>query len=192
LVPVGLSSSARQRGWTQLVKTPVQNWNSSELESFLERYFYDNRSFREVLSEPLLLLSVLPFILLYGVVLMWRPIVEEWKQLYAGPFGDDLILDSPALWNRCRAQMSDWKERLIARAKANLSGRRSEPKGRPFAVTDMSSNPTGIGRALRSEKQVLPEVPPVSSKRHVIFPGAEAIRNGDVLPKPWEESQWID
>lgn len=36
LVPIGLSSSARQAGWTQLVKMPVENWNSSELESFLK------------------------------------------------------------------------------------------------------------------------------------------------------------
>lgn len=192
LVPVALAYSARQRGWTQLVKMPVQNWNSSELESFLQRYLYGNRSFRELVSDPLLFLSVIPIIFLYGVILMRREIVEEWRQLYRGPFGDDLILDAPALWNRCKEQMSDWKERLIAGATASLSDRRSEPKGHPCAATDMRPNPTGIGTPSRIEKQVLPEVPPVNSKRHVIFPGAEAIRNGDVLPKRWDESQWID
>jgi hypothetical protein len=43
-LPIGLSSSARERGWTQLIKIPIQRWKSSELESFLQEDFYGNRS----------------------------------------------------------------------------------------------------------------------------------------------------
>lgn len=192
LIPIGLSSSARQGGWTQLVKMPVQNWSSSELEGFLRDYFYGNRTFREVLSEPLFFVSVIPLILLYGVILMRREIVEEWKQLYAGPFGDDLIFDVSALRRRCKERMSDWKDRLVAGAKASLSSRRSEPKERPFAATNIRPNPTRIDTPLRSEKQVPPAAPSTKPKCYSIFPGAEAIRSSDAPAKPWDESQWID
>lgn len=192
LVPIGLSSSARQAGWTQLVKMPVENWNSSELESFLKEYFYGNRTFREVLSEPLFFLIVILFILLFGVILMKREIIEEWRQLYAGPFGDDLILDMPALWRRYEEQMNDWKGRLIANTKAGLSNRRSESKEQGLMSTNTKPYHVEIGTSLGCQKQVVPAASPMKPKRHLIFPGAEAIRNGDGPPKPWDESQWID
>jgi hypothetical protein len=192
LVPMGLSPSARQRGWTQLVKMPVQNWNSSELESFLRKYFYGNRTFREVLSEPLFFLATIPFILLFGLILMKREIAEEWKQLYARPFGDDLIFDMPVLWKRRKEQMNDWKGRLIANTKVGLSNRRSEPKEQALVATNTKPYHAKVGTPLRYGKQVVPAASPVKSTRRLIFPGAEAIRNGDGPPKPCDESQWID
>jgi hypothetical protein len=190
-VPIGLSSSARQNGWTQLVEMPVENWNSSELESFLRKYFYDNRTFREVLSEPLFFLFVIPFIVLFGVILMKREIVEEWRQLYAGPFWDDLIFDMPVLWRRCKEQMNDWKERLIANTKAGRSSRRSESKEQVILAANTESYRTEVSTPLGCEKQT-PAASLVKAKRHLIFPGAEAIRSGDGPSKPWDESQWID
>lgn len=192
LVPIGLSFYARQNGWTQLVKTPVQNWRSSELENFLKEYFYGNRTFREVLSEPLFFIVVIPFILLFGVMLMKREIVEEWRELYAGPFGDDLIFDMPALWRRCKEQMNNWKGHLIANTKAGLSNRQSEPNEHAFAATNVKPYHAEVCTPLGCEKQVVLAASPVKPKRHLIFPGAEAIRNGDGPPKPWDESQWID
>lgn len=192
LVPIGLSSSARQAGWTQLVEMPVQNWNSSELESFLKEYLYGNRTFRELLSEPLFFLVVIPFILLFGVILMKREIVEEWRQLYAGPFGDDLIFDMPVLWRRCKEQMGGWKGRLIANTKTSLSNRRSERKEQAFVTSNTKPYHAEVGTPLRYEKQVVPAASPVRPTHRFIFPGAEAIRNGDGPLKPWDESQWID
>ena len=192
LVPIGLSSSARQAGWTQLVKMPVENWNSSELESFLKAYFYGNRTFREVLSEPLFFLVVIPFIFLFGVILMKREIAEEWRQLYAGPFGDDLIFDMPVLRRRCKEQMNDWKGRLIANTKASLSSRRSERTKQAFVTSNKKDYHAKVGTPLRYEKQVVPAASPLKPTRRLIFPGAEGIRNGDGPPKPWDESQWID
>ena len=192
LVPIGLSSSPRQAGWTQLVKMPVENWNSSELESFLKEYFYGNRTFREVLSELLFFLAVIPFILLFGVILMKKEIVEEWREIYAGPLGDDLIVDMPVLWRRCKGQMNDWKEHLIANTKTNLSSRRSEPKEQALVATNTKPYHTEVGTPLRYEKRVVPAASPVKPTRRLLFPGVEAIRNGDGPPKPWDESQWID
>lgn len=192
LVPIGLSSSARQAGWTQLVKTPVENWNSSELESFLKEDFYGNRTFREVLSEPLFFLTVIPFILLFEVILIKKEIIEEWRQLYAGPFGDDLIFDMPVMLRRCKGQINGWKVRLIANTKAGLSNRQSEPNEHAFAATSMKPYHAEVCTPLECEKQVDPAASPMKPKRHLLFPGAEAIRSGDGPPKPWDESQWID
>jgi hypothetical protein len=192
LVPIGLSFSARQADWTQLVEMPIETWNSSELENFLKEYFYGNRTFREVLSEPLFFLLVIPFILFFGVILMKREIVEEWGQLCAGPFGDDLIFDRPVLWLHFKEQMSDWKERLIANTKAGFFYRRSEPKEQALVATSTKPYHAEAGTPLRYEKQVVPAASPVNPTRRLIFPGAEAIRNGDGPPKPWDESQWID
>jgi hypothetical protein len=192
LIPIGLSSSARQAGWTQLVKMPVQNWSSSELENFLKEYFYGKRTSWEVLSEPLLFLVVIPFILLFGVLLMKREIVEEWRQLIAGPFGDDLIFDMPVLWRRYKEQMNDWKGFLIASTKTSFSSRRSEPKEPAIMSTNAKSYRAEAGVPLRCEEQTVRAVSLVKPNHHLIFPGAEAIRNGDGPPKPWDESQWID
>jgi hypothetical protein len=175
-----------------MVEMPVENWNSSELESFLKEYFYGNRTFREVFSEPLFFLVVIPFILLFGVILMKREIVEEWRQLYAGPFGDDLICDIPVLWRRCKEQMDGWKERLIANTKVGLSNRQSEPKEHAFVATNTKPYHAEVGTPLGCEKQVDSAASLVKPKRHLIFPGAEGIRRGDGPPKPWDESQWID
>jgi len=192
LVPVGLSSSARQRGWAEVVKTPVQDWRSSELESFLQRYYYGDRSFRELLSEPLLFLSVVPIILLYGVILMWREIAEEWRQLYEGQFGDESIFDAPAYWSRCKDQMSDWRKCLIGNAKARLSRVHTRPKEHPLVASSRAAIQSEESAPSAGEKLVIPVVPSAEPTRYMIFPGAAAIRDGNVAPKPWDESQWID
>ena len=123
---------------------------------------------------------------------MKREIVEEWGQLYAGPFGDDLIFDTPVLWMRFKEQMGDWKERLIANTKAGFLNRRSEPKEQALVATNTKPYHAEAGTPLRYEKQVVPAASPVKPTRRLIFPGAEAIRSGDGPPKPWDESQWID
>lgn len=123
---------------------------------------------------------------------MRREIVEEWRQLYAGPFGDDLIFNMPALWMSCKEQMNDWKEHLIANTKAGLSSRRSESKEQAILAANTKPYHAEVGTPLRGEKQAVPTASHAKPKRHLIFPGAEAIRSGDGPPKPWDDSQWID
>jgi hypothetical protein len=88
--------------------------------------------------------------------------------------------------------MNDWKERLITNPKASLSDRRSEPKEHALVAANTKSYHSGVGTSLRCEKQAVPVASPTKLKHHLIFPGAEAIRNGDGPPQPWDESQWID
>ncbi len=79
------------------MKLPAQTWPSPELEAFFQRDFYDGRTFSQVIAQPMLLVYIVPFIFLFGVIYLWHDIAEEWRQLYAGPFGDDLIFDFPVL-----------------------------------------------------------------------------------------------
>lgn len=189
--PIGLSSSARERGWNELVKVPVQRWKSSELESFLQEDFYDNRTFGEVIAEPLSFICVIPFLALYVAVMIRQELAGEWRRLYE-LYGVEFASDWSALWRRFREQIQEWKYRLFAETKASLLTSQSEPKEQPVTAANQRASHAEDGTFLKSEKPVAPVDPPVKPKRHMIFPGAAVIRNGDVPPKPWDKSQWID
>lgn len=189
--PIGLSSSARERGWNELVKVPVQRWKSSELESFLQEDFYDNRTFGEVIAEPLSFICVIPFLALYVAVMIRQELAGEWRRLYE-LYGVEFASDWSALWRRFREQIQEWKYRLFAETKASLLTSQSEPKEQPVTAANQRASHAEDGTFLKSEKPVAPVDPPVKPKRHMIFPGAAAIRNGDIPPKPWDKSQWID
>ena len=110
LLPIALSPSANRDGWTQLVKLPAQTWPSPELEAFFQRDFYDGRAFSQVIALPMLRYLTLFPIFLFGMIDSRHEIVQEWRQLYAGPFGDDLIFDVAVLKRRFIASFKRWKE----------------------------------------------------------------------------------
>lgn len=192
LFPIGLSSSARKRGWNELVKAPAQRWKSSELESFLQEDFYGNRSFGELIAEPLSFICIIPFLVLYVAVMIRQELAGEWRRLYEELYGIEFASDWSAVWWKFREQIQEWKHRLFPRAKASLSAPQLEPK-EPSANA-ANQRPSHVEREMpsRLEKPVAPVASPVKPKRHMIFPGAAAIRNGDALPESWDKSQWID
>lgn len=192
LFPLGLSSSARERGWNELVKAPVQRWKSSELERFLQEDFYGNRSFGELIAEPLSFICVIPFLALYVAVMIRQELACEWRRFYEELYDVEFASDWSAVWWKFREQVQEWKQRLFARAEASLSAPQLEPK-EPSANA-ASQRPSYAERVMSSrlEKPVVPVASSVKSKRHMIFPGAAAVRNGDALPKPWDNSQWIE
>lgn len=191
-LPIGLSSSARERGWTQLVKMPAERWKSSELASFLQEDFYNNRTFGEVIAEPVSFICIIPLLALYVVVMMRQELAAEWRRLYEEVYGDEFILDWHAIWNQFKEQIRGWKHGLFAGAKASFSRRQLEPKEQTVAAPSQGSFHAEGDTPLRGEKLVVVAAATVRPKRHTIFPGAAAIRNDDVPPKPWDESQWID
>lgn len=191
-LPIGLSSSARERGWTQLVKMPAQRWKSSELESLLQEDFYGNRTFGEVIAEPLSFICVIPFLVLYIAVMMRQELAGEWRRLYEEMYGVEFASYWKVLWWQFREQIQEWKDRLFAGAKASLSRRQLEPKEQPVTAPNQRPSHAEDGMPLKSEKPVAPVASPTKPKRYMIFPGAAAIRDGDVPPKPWDKSQWID
>ncbi len=192
LFPLGLSSLARERGWNELVKAPAQRWKSSELESFLQADFYSNRSCGELIAEPLSFICVIPFLALYVAVMIRQELADEWRRLYEELYGIEFASDWSAVWRKFREQIQEWKHLLFARTNASLSAPQSEPK--ELSANAANQRPSYSEREISSrvDKPVVPVASSVKPKRHVIFPGAAAIRNGDALPKPWDKSQWID
>jgi hypothetical protein len=192
LLPIGLSPSARERGWNELVKVPVQRWKSSELESFLQEDFYDNHTFGEVIAEPLSFICVIPFLALYVAVMIRQELAGEWRRLYEELYGVEFASNWRALWWKVREQTQEWRHRLFAKAKASLSVPQSEPKEQPIKAANQ--RPSHVEREMpsRVEKQVVQVASPVKPKRHMIFPGSTASRNGDAPPRQWDKSQWID
>ena len=80
----------------------------------------------------------------------------------------------------------------IASAKARLSRVNSSPKAQPHHGANANTFRTENGDTLRSEKPSLSAVSLARPQRHLIFPGAAAVRDDIAQPKPWDESQWID
>lgn len=192
LFPIGLSSSARERGWNELVNAPVQRWKSSELESFLQEDFYGSRSFGELIAEPLSFICVIPFLALYIAVMIRQELAGEWRRFYEELYGIEFASDWSAVWWKFQEQIQDWKHRLLVRAKASLPAPQLEPKERSANAANQRPSYAERDTPSRLEKPVVPVASPVRPKRHMIFPGAAAIRNGDALPKPWDKSQWVE
>ena len=190
--PLGLSSSTRGRAWNELVKAPAQRWKSSELESFLQEDFYGNRSFGEMIAEPVFFICIIPFIVLYVAVMMRQELAGEWRRLYEERYGVEFASDWSAVWGKFREQLEGWKHRLFARAKASLSVPQSEPKESSAYAANQRPSHAEREMSSRVERPVVTVAPSVKPKRHMIFPGAAAIRNGNALPEPWDKSQWID
>ena len=192
LFPIGLSSSARERGWKELVKAPAQSWKSSELESFLQEDFYGNRSFGEVIAEPLFLICIIPFLVLYVAIMIRQELAGEWRRLYEECYGVEFASDWSTVWWKFREQIQEWKHLVFVRAKASLSAPQLEPKEPSVSAANQRPSHAECEMPSRVERPVAPVASPVKPKRHMIFPGAAAIRNGDALPEPWDKSQWID
>ena len=192
ILPIELSSSARQRGWIQLEKTPIERVKSSELTGFLQEDFYDNRSFRQVIAELLFYVYIIPFVVLYIAIMMRQELVAEWRRLYEELYEDDFAFDSHALWSQLRDQISVWIYRQIASAKVWFARGKSSAKEQPHHAANAKTFREKIGTTLRSEKPSLTAASPARPQRHLIFPGTAALHNGNAQPKPWDESQWID
>ena len=191
-LPIELSSSARQRGWIQLEKTPIEQINSSELVGFLRQDFYDNRGFRQVIAELLFYVYIIPFVVLYVAIMMRQELVTEWRRFYEELYEDEFAFDSNALWSHLRSKIKVWIYRQIASAKASLSRVNSSPKAQTHHGDNANTFRPEIGDTLRSEKPSLSAVSLARPQGHLIFPGAAAVRNGNAQPKPWDKSQWID
>jgi hypothetical protein len=192
LLPIALSPSARQGGWTQLVKLPAQTWLSPELEAFFQRDFYDSRTFSQVIAVPMLLIYIVPLIFLFGTIYLRHEIVQEWRQLYAGPFGDDLIFDVPVIKRRFIASFKRWKEGSNASSGARSSNsvvdaaQASVERAHESGSQSVESSPLSAGKPA---VQTASSVKPI---RRSIFPGAQAQESSNRTSPPWDDSQWIE
>ena len=80
-LPLELSSFAVEQGWTGIERTAVESMDSAELEKLLQEDFYDGKSFRRLVNEPLLYGVAAWLIVAYLAFVMRGDIGYEWRQL---------------------------------------------------------------------------------------------------------------
>ena len=210
-LPVQLSQSALEQGWTRLEKGPPEMVSSAEMEEFLKEYFYGNRSVRQLIVEPLLSGCAALIVLTYIAFMMRRELGAEWRGLckvvsVSGSAFDsawDLPPDKSRIGGRIRSYIDRWNG---ARKHRSNRGDATASTNHRFGVnriplaghvgnedvllsttvrqTELSALQGGKPSSLDS-----PRMPP---QRRSIFPGAASVRTANAEPKPWDESQWID
>jgi hypothetical protein len=188
LLPIELSSSALEQGWDHLEMLPIETVSSSGLAAFLRENVYGNRSFRQVIAEPLFFLCVIPFILLYIAIIMRRVLAAEWRRAYEELYDHELAFDSGGLRNQLWSAIRICIHRQIANAKSRLWSLKSTSSLQSHPVANADAHRTEID----GEKPLLSDTSSMIPQRHSIFPGAPSTRGGNLPPKPWDESQWID
>lgn len=192
VLPIELSSSARERGWTELVNSPTETISSPELERRLREDFYGNQSFRRGIAEPTFEACAIPFVVLFMALMMRRELVSEWRRLYGELYDDAFEFDAHVVWADLRSQFRTWAYLQIAHAKASFPRPKSSQPTQPSRPWNPTTDRKTIGSAQNSELVVQSVESLTARQRRLIFPGATAVRSGNVQPKPWDESQWID
>jgi hypothetical protein len=80
-LPLALSFAAAEQGWTGIERTPAESMDSTELEKLLREDFYDGKTFRQLMNEPLVYGVAAWVVVAYLAFMMRDDIGEEWRQL---------------------------------------------------------------------------------------------------------------
>jgi hypothetical protein len=188
-----LSPSANERGWISLAKSRPEAVNSAELKRLLQEDFYDSRSFRQVIAEPLLYASGVPFLVLYVAFMMKRELGIEWNRLREEALESELAFNLVKTWSQFARRVRSRIGRRTAVEKAPLQRGYFAVKTVPHAAVIPDTVRRAEASSLMSEKQYLPSSLKEPPQRSSIFPGrAASVKNTKERSKPWDESQWID
>ncbi len=210
-LPLALSFAAAEQGWTGIERTPPESMDSSELEKLLREDFYDGKTFRQLMNEPLVYGVATWVVVAYLTFMMKDEIGEEWRQLrqevsepkWSSEYGDDWPDNRDGIVARIRSQITRWvDERKIQLIWANFRdaiSRRSSPikssnseslrgSSRPVLkeVQDEVSTARGLATPLASNS-----AKPLSQRR-TISPGLSASDAAQSPSEPWDESKWIE
>jgi hypothetical protein len=210
-IPLALSSAAAVQGWTGIERTPAESMDSTELEKLLRENFYDAKTFRQLMNEPLVYGIATWVVVAYLAFMMRDEIGEEWRQLrreisepqWSPDYGDDWPDNRDGIIAQIQSRFTHWiDERNIPLIWANFSAvisRRSIPI--------KSSNTESLRGSFRPVlKEVQDEVPtarqpatPLAlsspkplSQRRTIFPGSSASDAAQSPSEPWDGSKWIE
>jgi hypothetical protein len=213
ILPLQLSQSAVERGWTGIEKAQPMRVESGALEDLLREHFYAGQGFWHMTMEPLLdgcvyLLAWLAIAIVFlrqGLVAEWRNL---WNALMESESTSDSFWDTPS--NRggiagrigLRWNLREWVEKLSIRpVQAALQtsratdGKRDSEVMRADIRRDQPSLPAPTPPD--SAPQLRLEAPSIDHQKRLakprfIFPGRAGVRSANRKPKPWDESQWID
>jgi len=212
-LPLQLSQSAVDRGWTGIEKAQPMRVESGALEDLLRERFYAGQGFWHMTMEPILdgCAYLLVWIVI-AIVFVRRGLTAEWKELWTVLAETDSISDynwdTPA--NRrgivarlgLRWNFREWVNAPLIRPvlTAFQTSRATEAKRDSEVIRedirrDQPSLPVPL--PLDSAPQLRLEAPPINhpkrpAKPRFIFPGRAGIQSANRKPKPWDESQWID
>ena len=189
---VELSSSARERGWTELERSHSEVSNSAELASFFREDFYGNRSFRQLTDEPLFAASIVPILVLYIAFMMKSELKIEWNRLCEELADSEWAFNLKRTWLRLVRQVHSWVGRRIDTEKSPLLRGYSARNVSLGSMVITDAIRPGESTAIRGKKRNLPGSPSESSQRLSIFPGTASVQAAQEQPKRWDESQWID
>ena len=189
---VELSRSAREQGWIGLGKSRPEEVASAELEPLLQDYFYDHRSARQLLAEPLLYAAIAPLLVLYIALMMRRDLGFEWSRLCDEVSDSEFAFHCKQNWNQFVLYTRSWIHGAIE------AGMSKVQRGRTHSPTSTSSahvsDPLQQAESstVNVEKQSLPTLLKEQPQHRSIFPGTASVRAANKQPKPWDKSQWID
>jgi hypothetical protein len=210
-LPLALSSAAAEQGWTGIERTPAESMDSTELEKLLREDFYDGKTFRQLMNEPLVYGVATWVVVAYLAFMMRDDIGEEWRQLrrkvsvpkWPSEYGDDWPDNRDGIVARIRSRFTHWiDERKIQLIWANFSAAIS----RRSSLYKSSNSESFRGRSRPVLKEVQDEVStarglptPLASKsakplsqRRTIFPGLSASDAVRSPSEPWDQSKWIE
>jgi len=189
---VELSPSAREQGWTELGKSRPEPVASAELQPFLQDYFYDHRTVRQLLAEPLLYAALAPLLVLYISLMMRRDLRLKWSRFCDEVSDSEFAFHWKRNWSQFVLDIRSWIHGAIG------AGMSKVQRGRTYSPTSTSSahvlDPLKQAQssAMNVEKQSPPNLPKQRPQRRTIFPGNASVRAANKQPKPWDKSQWID
>jgi hypothetical protein len=210
-LPLALSFAAAEQGWTGIERTPAESMDSTELEKLLREDFYDGKTFRQLMNEPLVYGVVAWVVIAYLAFMMRHDIGEEWRQLrrevsepkWSSDYGDDWHDNRDGISARIRSRFTRWiDERKIQLIWANFSAaisRRSSlyKSSNPESLRG-SSRPVlkevqdGVSTERRLATPLASNYAKPLSQRRTIFPGLSASDAAQSPSEPWDESKWIE
>ncbi len=210
-LPLELSSFAVGQGWTGIERTAVESVDSTEVEKLLREDFYDGKTFRQLMNEPLVYGVATWVVVVYLAFMMRDDIGEEWRLLrrevtepqWSSNYGGDLPENRDGIVARLRLRFAHW----ISEQKTALEWPSFGPAtSRGFGLKKLPNPETLLRSDRPASTQVRGEVstarqlatPPPShspkprSQRRTVFPGSSTSDAAHSQSEPWDESKWID
>jgi hypothetical protein len=206
-----LSPAALEQGWIGIERTSVESMGSAELEGVLQQYFYDGKSFRQLINEPLLDGVATWVIVAYLAFMLREDIGDEWRHLrraveepkWSSNYGWDWPENREGIVARIRSRIDYWNSvENVQLQWANFRtaiNRRSSLKKlpNPESLRGREQPASTEAEGEVSTAQQLPNPLPSHSSqlpppRRTIFPGSSPSDAEHSQSEPWNESEWID
>lgn len=218
-LPLQLSESARERGWTGIGKGRPMRDDAAAVEDALRESFYHGARLWGLAAEPMAESGSLLLLLLYVAFTIRRELVAEWRCLWAAA----AELETPLYYRRESPRNRPGIERVLGLRRELL--RRTQKlwlttahlasQTMRFAVIQrgpINKTPSTIPARLspaalssdpvplqphdtsphRTRNTPAASTPKKTSKRRRIFPGKAGVRATGKQPQSWDESQWLD